>query len=477
MLKQKQTLIQLLALTVLGSVIFLYQLGYPPQLIFDETYHIPAAQKYLNSVFFQENHPPLGKLLIALGEKIWHKNSRTDQFVAVEKVQANIPPIDFFGYRFFPSLFGLLSVFVLFFIFRLIIPDQLLAFVFGLIVLFDNALIIQARSAMLDSFLIFFVLATIFVSLIISKSSKLSRWQFIMLGLVSSAAVLVKHTGWIVIVAMLPAVYRTVKEKGSHKYRFGGYFFLIFSLTYVVVWRVHYFLGAIPINDNSKISQELLEWKSGQKKIDPVRLTYFEIRDAWAFSSQYNAGVPPLDLSKPDEVGSPWYYWPFGGRGISYRWEGSGDQYRHLFLVGNPMAWLISLVGVISSMVWLVGRWLFGVKVKSKTSQFIPYFALIYISYMAPFPFIRRVMYLYHYLPAMILGLLLFSLIIFEISRVGNIRMTRRIKRLAVLILLALVFFSFIIYAPLTYYLPVSREYMQRINLLPIWNTDFQQRN
>lgn len=458
-------------------MLFLYQLGYPPQIIFDETYHIPAAQKYLNGVFFQENHPPLGKLFIALGEKIWHKNIRTDQFIGVEKIQSNIPQINFFGYRFFSALFGLLSVIILFFIFRLIIPDQLIAFVFSLFALFNNALIIQARSAMLDSFLIFFILATILVSLTINKATKLSRWQFLTLGLVSSGAVLVKHTGWIVVVAMLPAVYRTIRGKGSHKYRFWGYFLLIFSLTYVVVWRVHYFLGTIPINDNSKISQELVEWKNGQRKIDPIRLTCLEIRDALAFSRQYNAGVPSLDLSKPDEVGSPWYYWPFGGRGISYRWESLGDQYRHLFLIGNPVVWLISLLGVLSSMVWLVGRWLFGLKVKSKTSRFIPYFALIYIGYMAPFPFIRRVMYLYHYLPAMILGLLLFSLIIFEIDRIGKLRITKKLKRLVVLILLALVFFSFIVYAPLTYYLPVSREYMQRINLLPIWNTDFQQRN
>ncbi|OGD72310.1 hypothetical protein A3D09_01880 [Candidatus Collierbacteria bacterium RIFCSPHIGHO2_02_FULL_49_10] len=476
-MKQKQTLIQLLALCVLGFVIFLYQLGYPAQLIFDETYHIPAAQKYLNGVFFQENHPPLGKLLIALGEKIWQRNKLTNQFVLMEKVKGDIPQVDFFGYRFFPALFGLLSIIVLFFIFRLIIPDQLVAFVFSLMALFDNALIVQARSAMLDSFLIFFLLLTTYLSLKATQAPRLSRKQLLLLGFASAGAVLVKHTGWIVLVILLPVILRVIRDRKTDGYRCFIFFIFAFSLTYVLVWKIHYSLGKVTPEINSGISQELMAWKGGGRRIDPIKLTYLQIRDAWAFSSQYNRGVPDLDLCKPDEVGSPWYYWPFGGRGISYRWETSGDWYRHLFLIGNPLVWLISLSGVLLPMAWIVGGWFFGIKVRSKSSRLIPYFALIYISYMMPFLLIRRVMYLYHYLPAMVFGLILFSLTLLESRRIGKIGFTEKNRRYIALALIGLVFFSFIIYAPLTYYLPVSKEYMKRINILPIWNTDFQQRN
>lgn len=476
MVKQKQTIIQLLALIVLGGVIFLYRLGYPAKIIFDETYHIPAAQKYLNGVFFQENHPPLGKMLIASGEKIWHRNELTNQFVSMEKVRGDIPKIFFFGYRFFPAVFGLLSILVLFFILRLITNNQLIAFVISLMALFDNALIVQARSAMLDSFLTFFFLLSIYFSLKIYLSKKMSLLQFVLLGLIFAAAVLVKHTGWIVIMVILPVCLRLLRTRIVKFIHYPLFFIMAFVSLYLLTWRFHYSLGKISPDINSGISRELLEWKNGSRKISPFKLTYLQIRDAFVYSDQYNSKVPALNLCKIDEVGSPWYFWPFGGRGISYRWESEGKLYRHSFLIGNPVVWLISLIGVLTSTVWIVGRWLFKIKIRSKSSRFIPYFTLIYYCYMVPFIFIRRVMYLYHYLPAMIIGLILFSLVIFEIKKIGKLRVTNSIRRIFVLILLAMVFFSFIVYAPLTYYLPVSKEYMKRVNLLPIWNLDFQQR-
>jgi hypothetical protein len=51
-----------------------------------------------------EPHPPLGKLLIALGERVLHANSTDDQFIGVD--YAHNPPADFSlaGYRLFPVL-------------------------------------------------------------------------------------------------------------------------------------------------------------------------------------------------------------------------------------------------------------------------------------------------------------------------------------------------------------------------------------
>jgi dolichyl-phosphate-mannose--protein O-mannosyl transferase len=47
---------------------FVFVPGYhqPAALFWDENYHIPSAQKYLDGVMYMEPHPPLGKLLIAL---------------------------------------------------------------------------------------------------------------------------------------------------------------------------------------------------------------------------------------------------------------------------------------------------------------------------------------------------------------------------------------------------------------------------
>lgn len=475
-MNRKHTLIQLLALVVLGGVIFFYQLGYPAHLVFDEAYYIPAAQKYLNGVLFEELHPPLGKLFIALGEKVWQKNEITNQYIWGSTVQGDEPVFNYFGYRFFPALFGLMSVLVLFLIFRWIIPDRLIAFALSLTALLDNASIIQARFALFNSTLIFFILLTLYLSLRILKSQKPVWAEFALLGLASAGAVLVKHTGWVVLLIILPIVLRTIKDRTVRELRHWLLFLFCFALVYISVWRIHYGLGKVTSGVNPGISQELLDWKSGDKKINPVRLTYLQIRDAWAISIQDNGGIGPLDVCKKDEIGSPWYYWPFGGRGISYRQEGEGDLNKHLFLLGNPVVWLVSLLGVVFSLAWMMGRWFFGVKVKSKTSRLIPYFTMIYVGYMAPFIFMRRVMYIYHYVPAMILGLILFGLVLSESRRVGKIRLTKHRKRMFSLALLGGVFLGFIIIAPITYFAPVTNYYMQRINLIPIWGTDFQQK-
>jgi dolichyl-phosphate-mannose--protein O-mannosyl transferase len=48
---------------------YFHNYSYPPSLFWDENYHIASAEKYIQGVFFMEPHPPLGKLLIAAGEK------------------------------------------------------------------------------------------------------------------------------------------------------------------------------------------------------------------------------------------------------------------------------------------------------------------------------------------------------------------------------------------------------------------------
>lgn len=473
-MNRKHTLIQLLALVVLGGAVFLYKLGYPADIVFDESYHIPAAQKYLHGVLFSENHPPLGKLFIALGEKIWHRNRSTDQFVLMDTVQGDYQKMDFFGYRFFPALFGLFSVIILYLILDLVIPNRLVRFAVSLTALFDNAMVTQARTAVLDSSLVFFVLLTILLSLKTEKQERPGIGWFVLLGLTSAGSVLVKHTGWIILIAVAPAMVKLMRLRGRKALARLMAFLVAFGLLYTGVWGIHY-RGKVVSGARVEVDQKILEWKNGKIKLNPVELALLQAKDGWSYSRRYNQNVPPLDLCKKDEIGSPWYYWPFGGRGISYRLEVDGDSFKHRFLIGNPVVWLVSLVGVILSLGWLIGRGVFRVRAAAKSSRYIGYFGLLYVGYMVPFLFIRRVMYFYHYLPAMLFGLILFALLLMEIRQIGKLKLNGTKRAYLALVILGFVFVSFIIFAPLTYYLPVSKEYMRRINLLPIWNTDFQQ--
>src|SRR5688572_5381395 len=67
-----------------------YNLGFPPQRIWDEIYFPVMARKYLQGVYFFDLHPPLGKFIIA----------------ASIAVLGDTP----LGWRLMPALFGLAMI-------------------------------------------------------------------------------------------------------------------------------------------------------------------------------------------------------------------------------------------------------------------------------------------------------------------------------------------------------------------------------
>ena len=106
--------------TVLSYFTFFHGYTNPPHLFWDENYHVASAQKYLNGVYFMEQHPPLGKLLIAAGELLVDANRVDHQFIAADYAR-NLPQdFSFAGYRLFPILFAWLTAPVLFLIFRVV---------------------------------------------------------------------------------------------------------------------------------------------------------------------------------------------------------------------------------------------------------------------------------------------------------------------------------------------------------------------
>src|SRR3990167_2279693 len=98
----------------------------PSDVFCDENYHVASAEKYLNGVFFMEQHPPLGKLLIAAGEKILNVSTNDTQFLDTNYATGNFEDgFSIVGYRFLPALLSWLTAPVLFFIFLLITRSPL----------------------------------------------------------------------------------------------------------------------------------------------------------------------------------------------------------------------------------------------------------------------------------------------------------------------------------------------------------------
>ncbi|HET9650483.1 MAG TPA: phospholipid carrier-dependent glycosyltransferase [Microlunatus sp.] len=154
-----------LGITAIAFAIRLVGLANPNKLVFDETYYAKDAYSLLRfgyerqwpddanasivagNVDVMQNsasfivHPPIGKWLIAAGEAVFGMNS--------------------FGWRVGPLIFGALLVLITIRLVRRVSRSTLLGGVAGLLLTFDGLAFVLSRTALLDIFLAFFVVAAV----------------------------------------------------------------------------------------------------------------------------------------------------------------------------------------------------------------------------------------------------------------------------------------------------------------------------
>jgi dolichyl-phosphate-mannose-protein mannosyltransferase len=150
--------------TVFGAFLRFYRLGIPHAVLFDETYYVPDAYgilkhgveinhvKNVNALLARGSthiftglngeyvvHPPLGKIMIAVGEWVF-----------------GLTP---FGWRFAVALVGSLAILMTARIARRMTRSTLLGCVAGLLLALDGLELVLSRTAILDIFVMFWVLA------------------------------------------------------------------------------------------------------------------------------------------------------------------------------------------------------------------------------------------------------------------------------------------------------------------------------
>ncbi len=165
---------------------FFWNYNYPNSSQWDEVYHIASSEKYSTNSVFMESHPPLGKMFIALGEKILNPNAKKSEvnpiarlcfsqndwekrpeiidktsFLKTDQIQGYPDGYSFCGVRLMPVLFAMFTVPLFFFLLFLLVRNLHLALLFSSLFVFDNAIILQSRAAMVDSIQIFFIVLAI----------------------------------------------------------------------------------------------------------------------------------------------------------------------------------------------------------------------------------------------------------------------------------------------------------------------------
>lgn len=141
---RKKALALAAVIAVAGLMRFI-NLASPNELVFDEVYYVNGAQDYLkNGVETKDGkpefvvHPPVGKWMIAAGITLFGDNS--------------------FGWRFSAALVGTLSILLIFLVARKLFTSYLLGMFAAILTLFDGLHLVMSRTALLDIFLMFFLL-------------------------------------------------------------------------------------------------------------------------------------------------------------------------------------------------------------------------------------------------------------------------------------------------------------------------------
>ena len=155
--------------TGIAALTRFWAVGFPSGKTFDEVYYSTEAQELLrfgyedNRAYMFIVHPPLGKWLIGLTSLLW----------------GNTP----IGWRVAPALAGTLAVLIMTRTVRRMLRSTLFGALAGLFLALDGVSVVLSRTALLDIFLQFFVLAG-FAALVVDRDRMRAR----LAGLIADGA-------------------------------------------------------------------------------------------------------------------------------------------------------------------------------------------------------------------------------------------------------------------------------------------------
>ncbi len=476
-----------LVLLICSFAVYFTYYGSPKSMFWDENYHIVSAQKHIDNIMYMEPHPPLGKMLMAVTEVFIGDNAKVDKHKLNEtdylKGEEAPPEMQYTGFR-FPSVV-LMAFSVLFFygIIHCITKHRLLAFAFTTFVIFDNALVVHARAAMLEGIQLFFVLAALYYfTYAITSSKKILLKHYAIIGLLVGLVISVKVNGFILLL-LFPMLFAVDQWPNLKKFNplalaqrlaFAVPAGIVpVALIFFGIFYIHIGMGTKVLSGHTyKASPEYLQAIQANRTWSPDTFL-IGMRDNLKYMSEYADGVPKLDECKSDENGSYALDWLLSKKTISYRWDkdtvDGKAKTRYMTIVGNPVIWFSVLAGIIFSVGLIMSKFIYG-KEEKDTPLFywICAFTALYLSYMIAILQIERVMYLYHYFIPLIFGSVNAALIFSYIYR-DEIIANNKHMWVNVGIFFALLIAVFAFFSPFTYGFALTDDQAELRNWFSFW--------
>ncbi len=338
-------------LFALGVILLLWNIDFPSKLNFDEFHYIPAAKNFLAlSSNSNWEHPPLAKILIAIGIGIFGDQPlgwRASAVLAGAATWAGVYALSWALWR-----------------------NRMAAWLGVLLSAFNFLLYVQGRIAMLDTFMMAFLIWGFAASVQILQtqsweSHQNQKWLKIF-GLTFGAAIACKWAALFPYALLTAWIGLDRLAKASNKIRE----FRQLAISLVLIPAAVYFVTFLP-----------------------YLLYQTPNYDFWSlFSLQKEMYLGQKRVVNSHPYLSDWMGWLWLQRPIWYAFDKEGEDWvRGVFLVGNPLL----MIGGLPLLVWTAWRAL--KKTDFQSRWLIAIYASVFLIW-AILP--RKVTFYYYYYPA-----------------------------------------------------------------------------
>lgn len=406
-----------------------YSPTYKDEMYFDEIYFSRTAFEFIKGEEpFEWTHPPLGKLLIALGI-----------------LAAGMNP---FGWRIAGVVIGGMAVPAMYLFGVALFKKRKFTFMAATLIMFDFILFVQARIGTADSFLLPFIILMFYFMYCYSITPGQARKKRIinlaLSGLFFSLAVSVKWSALyggiglalIYLITFLRDI--TVKKSKQEKLSLIGDNLLNGAIFFMLIPATIYIATYIPGIISGKYDGVM----------DVLKLQKFML--------DYHK-----NLTATHSFSSRWWEWPLMIKPLWMYLLGSTTESAKFGLksvivsFGNPIIWWSSLPAILYSakLSW-----------KSRDARIIT-IIIAYFSLYMPWMFITRLTFIYHYMPAIPFAILAIVLVVEQYT----LNRRKALDNVLIIHIVGAAIILFAIYYPIISGTEARIEYIDSLKLLKSW--------
>jgi dolichyl-phosphate-mannose-protein mannosyltransferase len=343
---------------------------YMTETMFDEVYFTRTAEQYLHfQLPYEWTHPPLGKIIIAVGIAAFGLNP--------------------FGWRIMDVVFGTLLVALMYLLGKKLFGSWIGGFSTAFLFMFDFMHFTEARLGQADTFVVFFSVASQLFFLLYLKGVVKDGWKktsvlplflaflFFALGFSSKWLVLYGFGGEIALLVLI-RLNEVRNIKGKFSDRVYAFFDHPYSsiVMFVLIAIGIYFLTYIPDMLAGRSFLEVIGLQGGM----------------YAYHSQ------PIGLDHP--YASAWWSWPIIGKPLwQYISLLPNNMRSTITLMGNPAVWWVGFASIIMLTIITASQAVQAFLKKAKLNLDLPavFIVAVFFFQWLPYAFISRGLFIYHF--------------------------------------------------------------------------------